>query len=71
MLSPGDMVGEYAFMTGELRHAMGNNLDLLAVLRLDHQLFAWLRLESAKVCALSDSLGHLAPRTIEPMAIPR
>ncbi len=49
MLSPGDMVGEYALMTGELRTATATNLDPLAVLRLDHQLFAWLRLESAKV----------------------
>ena len=56
MLSPGDMVGERAFITGEPRNATVTAMEPLTVLQFDHQQFAWLRLESAKVRALSDTL---------------
>jgi CRP-like cAMP-binding protein len=56
MLSPGDMVGERAFVTGEPRNATVTAMQPLIALQFDQQQFAWLRLESAKVKGLSDTL---------------
>jgi CRP-like cAMP-binding protein len=56
MLSPGDMVGERAFVTCEPRNATITALGPIIALQFDQQQFAWLRLESAKVKGLSDTL---------------
>ena len=56
MVSPGDMVGEHALVTGEPRNATVTALEAVKALQFDTHQFRWLRLESAKFKTLSDEL---------------
>ena len=56
VVSSGELIGEQALVTGQLRNATITALMPVTALKFDRQQFAWLRLESQKVRTLSDEL---------------